>query len=62
MPFHRSHQCAKGQAAQLTYTCHTHSQVTNIVISQMFLKWYVLLIYTKDSSSKVSFFANVTGT
>ena len=61
MPFHGSHQCAHSQAAWSAYNCHTHSQITNTVISQMFLKWCVLLIYTKYPSSKVSFFASVTG-
>ena len=61
MPFHSSHQCAHSQAAWSAYSSHAHSQITNIVISQMFLKWWVLLIYPKYPSSKVSFFASVTG-
>lgn len=61
MPFHISHQCAHSQAARSAYSCHAHSQITNIVISRMFLKWCMLLIYPKYPSSKVSFFASVTG-
>ena len=41
--------------------CHIHSQIIKTVNPQIILKWYLLLIYTKLSSSRVSCLGRVTG-